>query len=41
MMKEVFDAYILSYIAQFILELLRVVQWILEIVIKVQADNSK
>ena len=40
-MKEVFDAYILSYIAQFILELLRVIQWILEIVIKVQADNSK
>ena len=40
MMAEVYDAYILSYIAQFILEVLRVVQWILEIVIKMQNKNS-
>ena len=34
MMKDVYDAYILSYIAEFILEILRVVQWILEIAMK-------
>jgi Zn-dependent membrane protease YugP len=39
MMARVYDAYILSYIAQFILEVLRVVQWVLEIIIKMQ--NSK
>lgn len=40
MMKEVYDAYILSYIAQFILEVLRVVQWILEIVIKMNQNKE-
>ena len=40
MMAEVYDAYILSYIAQFILEVLRVVQWILEIIIRMQNKNS-
>ncbi len=39
MMKEVFDAYILSYIAQFILQVLRVVQWVLEIAIKIKKDD--
>lgn len=34
MMKNVYDAYILSYIAQFILQLLRMIQWALEIYIK-------
>lgn len=41
MMAEVYDAYILSYIAQFILEVLRVIQWILEIVIKAQNSKSE
>ena len=41
MMKEVYDAYILSYIAQFILEVLRVVQWILEIAMKMNSNSSK
>lgn len=40
-MKDVYDAYILSYIAQFILQVLRIVQWILEIVIKMQSSSSK
>ena len=40
MMKQVYDAYILSYIADFILEVLRVVQWILEIVIKIQGKDK-
>ncbi len=40
MMADVYDAYILSYIAQFILEVLRVVQWILEIVIKIQTSKD-
>ena len=40
MMAEVYDAYILSYIAQIILEVLRVVQWILEIIIRMQNKNS-
>ena len=39
-MKEVFDAYILSYIAQFILELLRVVQWVLEIAMKYNSSKN-
>ena len=41
MMKQVYDAYILSYIADFILEVLRVVQWILEIVIKIQGKKKR
>lgn len=40
MMKEVYDAYILSYIAQFILEVLRVVQWVLEIIINMQQNKD-
>ena len=40
MMKEVYDAYILSYIAQFILEVLRAVQWILEIAIRANNKNG-
>jgi Zn-dependent membrane protease YugP len=40
MMAEVYDAYILSYIAQFILEVLRVVQWVLEIIIKMQTSKN-
>lgn len=40
MMAEVYDAYILSYIAQFILEVLRVVQWVLEIIIKIQTSKD-
>ena len=38
--KRVYDAYILSYIARFILEVLRVVQWVLEIVIRVQGGDK-
>ena len=41
MMKEVFDAYILSYIANFILEVLRVIQWILEIVARTKNSSKK
>lgn len=40
MMKKVYDAYILSYIAQFILEVLRVVQWVLEIIIRMQNNKD-
>ena len=40
MMAEVYDAYILSYIAQFILEVLRVVQWVLEIIIRMQSSKN-
>ena len=40
MMAQVYDAYILSYIAQFILEVLRVVQWVLEIIIKMQSSKE-
>ena len=40
MIEGVYDAYILSYIAQFILEVLRVIQWILEIAIKMQNKNG-
>ena len=39
MMKDVFDAYIMSYIAQFILEVLRVVQWVLEIAMRMKKDD--
>ena len=38
-MKKIFDTFIVSYICDFILELLRVVEWILEILIK--ARDSK
>ena len=37
--KKVYDAYITSYICDFILELLRVIQWILEIFIKMQSNK--
>ncbi len=39
-MREVYDAYILSYIAEFILEVLRVVQWVIEIAIKLQQKKD-
>lgn len=39
-MRGVYDAYILSYIAQFILEILRVIQLVLEIVIKAKKSNN-
>ena len=39
-MRGVYDAYILSYIAQFILEILRVVQLVLEIVIKAKKSDN-
>ena len=39
-MRRVYDAYILSYVAQFILELLRVLQWVLEIAIRLQKKND-
>ena len=38
-MKKVFDAYILQYICNFILEVLRVIEWVLRIVI--QSNSSK
>ncbi|MBQ4252134.1 MAG: zinc metallopeptidase, partial [Erysipelotrichaceae bacterium] len=37
---KVYDAYIISYICDFILEILRMVQWILEIVIKAKSKNN-
>ena len=40
MIKEVYDAYILQYIAEFILEVLRVVQWCLEIAMKLNENNK-
>ena len=39
-MKDVYKAYILSYIAEFILEILRIVQWILEIIIKIKQNDK-
>jgi len=39
-MRGVYDAYILSYIAQFILEILRVIQLVLEIVIKAKKSDN-
>ena len=39
-MKKVFDTYIISYVCDFILEVLRVIQWILEILIKVFGKHS-
>ena len=38
--KDVYQAYILSYIAEFILEVLRIVQWIIEIIIKIKKEES-
>ena len=38
--EKVYDTYILSYICDFILEVLRIVQWILEIVIKTQSKSK-
>ena len=40
-MKKVYDTYIISYICDFILELLRIIQWVLEIVMKSQSKNHK
>ena len=37
---KVYDAYIISYICDFILEILRMVQWILEIIIKSKSKNK-
>ena len=39
-MRDVYQAYILNYIAEFILEVLRLVQWILEIIIKIKAEEK-
>ena len=39
-MEDVFKAYIISYICDFILEILRMVQWILEIIIKLKGNKS-
>ena len=39
-MKKVFDTYIISYICDFILEVLRVIQWVLEILIKVRGGSK-
>ena len=39
-MKKVFDTYIISYICDFILEVLRVVQWVLEILIKARGSSK-
>ena len=38
--RGVYDAYIASYIAQFLLQVLRVVQWALEIAVKVQGKKD-
>ncbi len=40
-MRDVYKAYITSYICDFILELLRILQWILEILIKAKGGKSK
>ncbi|MBQ4424759.1 MAG: zinc metallopeptidase [Lachnospiraceae bacterium] len=40
-MKNVFDTYIISYICDFILEILRIVQWVLQIVMKAQSSKNK
>lgn len=37
-MKKVFDTYIISYVCDFILEVLRIIQFILEIVIEIKKD---
>ena len=37
-MRKVFSAYIMQYICQFILEVLRVIEWVLRVVIQF---NSK
>lgn len=39
--KKVFDAYIVAYVCEFIVALLRIVQLVLEIVINIQANNSE
>ena len=38
-MRKVYDTYITSYICDFILEILRILQWILEIFIKAKGNN--
>ena len=38
-MRKVYETYITSYICDFILELLRIIQWILEIFIKAKSNN--
>ena len=40
-MRNVYKAYITSYICDFILELLRMIQWILEILMKMKGSKSK
>lgn len=40
-MRMVYKAYITSYICDFILELLRMIQWILEILMKAKGSKSK
>ncbi|MBR0416681.1 MAG: zinc metallopeptidase [Firmicutes bacterium] len=40
-MRDVYKAYITSYICDFILELLRMIQWILEILMKAKGSKSK
>ena len=40
-MQKVYGAYIASYVAQFILQMLRLIQWVLELVIKLGGKNNK
>ncbi len=40
-MRDVYKAYITSYICDFILELLRIIQWVLEILMKAKGSKSK
>ena len=40
-MRNVYKAYITSYICDFILELLRMIQWVLEILMKLKGNKSK
>lgn len=39
-MRGVYDAYIVAYVAQFLLQMLRMIQWVLEIVIKLQQKEK-
>ena len=39
-MRGVYDAYIVAYVAQFLLQMLRMIQWALEIVIKLQQKEK-
>ena len=40
MIEKVYEAYILQYIADFILEILRMIQWILEIAMSASKKND-